>query len=105
MECSPEIDDPVPDSTGEEESVSNKLKMADCSGMASEVLEGGRQGQTDTHTLARMDTRMQVHMHAPTHTRMHTHIRGARGDHLPPSRLLKTYLCPSYILETLSLPL
>ena len=50
MECSPEIDDPVPDSTGEEESVSKKLKMADGSCMASEVLEGGRQGRTDTHT-------------------------------------------------------
>ena len=97
MECSPEIDDPVPDSTGEEECVSNKLKMADGSGMASEVLEGGRQGQTD-HTLTHMDTRMHVCTHAPTHTRMHTHIRGARGDHLPPSRLLKTHLCPPYIL-------
>ena len=65
VECSPEIDDPVPDSTREEESVSNKVKMADSSVMASEVLVGGRQGQT----------------HACTYVRTHTHtcIRGARG--------------------------
>ena len=66
MECSPEIDVPVPDSTGEEESVSNKLKMADGSGMASEVLETGRQGQTHTHTYA--------HGHTCTHTDRETDI-------------------------------
>ena len=82
MECSPEIDDPVPDSTGEEESVSNKLKIADGSGMASEVLEGGRQGQTD-HTLTHMDTRMHVCTHAPTHVYAHTHTGGKGGSFAP----------------------
>ena len=68
MECSPDC--PVPDSTGEEESVSNKLKMADGSGMASEVLEGGRQGQTHTHTHTH--TRTHTHMYMHTHRDKHT---------------------------------
>ena len=91
VECSPEIDDPVPDSTGQEESVSNKLKMADGSGMASEVLEGGTQGQTHTHL------RKWTHTCTYVRTHPHTRIRGARGEqrggkggHLPPSRLLKS---------------
>ena len=81
MECSPEIDD-LSLTAQERKSVSNKLKMADGSGMASEVLEGGKQGQTHAHTYA------HVHTHARTYARTHTHTctnahRGQGGSFAP----------------------
>ena len=71
----------------ERKSVCNKLKMADGSSMASEVLEGGRQGQTHTHTHTHLRawTQACTHTHTHTHTRMYTRGQGgAREDHLPP---------------------
>ena len=79
MGCSPEIDDPVPDSTGEEESVSNKLKMAGGSGMASEVLEEGRETGTDRHTHTYTHARTYAHTHTDTSAHAYGGAWGGQG--------------------------